>query len=153
MMNVDSELKRLLDDTFGNCSISQISGGATNAELFKIRTGRGENYILKKQPLGLESEYLNYTWLKGKVPVPEVIFYHRIDDYEVLCMTELKGKPLDRYIGEINEKDIIGYFIRWISMARHWSKILTRGFHRRHTIGRTTWWIVRNYRPKTWISG
>lgn len=96
-----------LDRYFGRYKISPISAGKTNAQLFSIQTENGEQYILKCQENSLQNDYLNYTWLKGKVPVPQVVFYDQVDAYEMLCMTALKGYPLAGYIGEIEPAEVV----------------------------------------------
>jgi aminoglycoside phosphotransferase len=109
---MDHNLTALLDKHFENYTVSRISGGGTDADLFKIRGKENEHYILKRQPykesnLSLKNDYLNYKWLAGKVPVPKVKFYNQSDEYEFLCMTELKGETLEYYLNKSDEKDII----------------------------------------------
>jgi len=105
-MTIKNDLAILLDEHFEDYTISQISGGATNAELYKIETDL-KNYVLKKQQSSLEKEYLNYMWLNKKVPVPEIEFYRQFNEFELLCMTELQGETLEYYVGEVDDREII----------------------------------------------
>ncbi len=100
-------MAKLLDCYFENYSVAPITGGATDADLFQITIGENQNYILKKQPSSLESDYLNYKWLEGKIAVPEVVFYCQFNQNEWLCMSALQGHTLDYYIGQIEEKEIV----------------------------------------------
>jgi aminoglycoside phosphotransferase len=105
--NNTQECRILLDQYFNNYSITPFVAGATNAGLYNIRTGDNKSFILKKQSSGLKNDYLNYKWLEGKLPVPEVIFYEQFNAYELLCMTELRGQTLEKYIGITDEKALV----------------------------------------------
>lgn len=107
-----NDLQIFLDTYFDKYSLLPISGGATNADLFKIMTAEGESFILKRQTfddskVSLQNDKNNYEWLEGKVPVPTVKFYHRLDKYEFLCMTEIQGQPLENFFGKIDAKEVI----------------------------------------------
>ncbi len=104
-MKISNNLKTLLDRYFENYSVSKISGGATDADLYKIKTSKDEAYILKKQLSSLENDYLNYKWLEGKVPVPEIVFYEKLEECELLCMSELQGKTLEDYFDKQGERE------------------------------------------------
>ncbi len=106
-MKINSDLRGILDRYFNNYSVSKISGGATDANLYRIIIGNKEAYVLKKQFSSLKNDYLNYNWLDGKIPVPKVIFFEQFEQFEFLCVTELKGKTLQDYIDKIEEKEIV----------------------------------------------
>jgi aminoglycoside phosphotransferase len=111
-MDINKEVKNHLDKYFGNYTTTQISGGSTNAELFRITTDESKSFILKKQTynnhnINLKYDYLNYLWLDGKIPVPKIIFYEQLSDFEFLCLTELQGRPLEYYFDKIEAEEII----------------------------------------------
>jgi aminoglycoside phosphotransferase len=111
-MKVTNELTALLENYFGKHTISLISGGATDADLFNIVTQERKRYILKRQicdesHISLQNGYLNYKWLEEKVPIPSVKFYHQFANYEILCISELPGHTLEEYFGKIDENEII----------------------------------------------
>lgn len=111
-MNIAKDVKKQLDKYFGIYTVKQISGGSTKAELFSVQTDKSKNYILKKQihsehNPNLKNDYQNYLWLEGKIPVPKIIFYEKLNDFEFLCLTELQGKTLEYYIDKIEAEKII----------------------------------------------
>jgi len=114
-MTINKDLAIILDRHFENYSISQIVGGATNADLYRIENNSG-NYILKMQYSSLEKEYLNYKWLNKKLPVPQVKFYCQHNKYELLCMTELQGQTLEYYIGKVDAKEIIRQYAKSLKL-------------------------------------
>lgn len=117
-MKISNDLKILLDRHFENYSVSKMSGGATDADLYKIKISKNEAYyILKKQFASLKNDYLNCKWLKEKVPVPEIIFYEKLEEYELLCMSELKGKTLGDYFDKKGEKEMVIQYassLKWL---------------------------------------
>jgi aminoglycoside phosphotransferase len=107
-----NELRIFLDSYFKKYSMLSISGGATNADLFRILDDEGQSFILKGQTLdycnvSLQNDKSNYEWLEGKVPVPRVIFYQGFENYEFLCMTEIQGQPLEKFFGTIDPREVI----------------------------------------------
>lgn len=111
-MDISKDVKNQLDKYFGNYTTTQISGGKTNAELFRVTTDESKSFILKKQiysnhNVNLKYDYQNYLWLDGKIPVPKIIFYEQLSDFELLCMTELQGKTLEYYFDKIETEEII----------------------------------------------
>jgi len=105
----------ILDKYFKNYSFSPISGGATNAELFKIGVENGETYILKKSS-DLKKDFQNYQWLTGKIPVPQIVFFEHSEQYDYLCMTELQGQSLDYYINKIDKRQIVKYYAQSLKL-------------------------------------
>ncbi|TXJ26811.1 MAG: aminoglycoside 3'-phosphotransferase [Chitinophagaceae bacterium] len=108
----DVDLKYILNQYFRNYEVLQIPGGATAACLYKIITKDKGSYILKMQPahsatFSLHSEKQNYEWLLNKVPVPAVGFFHTTGSEELLCVSELSGKTLEAYIGEVNAEELV----------------------------------------------
>ena len=114
-MRIDIDLDIILKPYFQNYKVSQLSGGSTNDELFKIEA-QGQNYILKKQVTSLKNEYLNYNWLLNKVPIPQIVFYYQHNQFDLLCMTELHGQTLAHCIGKINDKEIIRNYASTLRM-------------------------------------
>jgi aminoglycoside phosphotransferase len=116
-MNISNDLKNLLDKYFGSYSIKQISGGATNSELFSITIDKLQSFILKKQVysnhnIKLKDDYQNYLWLEGKFPIPKIIFYEQLGDFEFLCLTELQGKTLEYYFDKIETEKIVKQYAK-----------------------------------------
>jgi kanamycin kinase/aminoglycoside 3'-phosphotransferase-2 len=111
-MNKNKNLKSQLDRFFENYTIKRMTGGATNSELFTITAGNLNNFVLKrqvsnKQNISLKDDYQNYLWLEGKVPVPKIIFYEQIEDFEYLCLSKLQGETLEYYFDKIEATKII----------------------------------------------
>ncbi|MFN4144516.1 MAG: APH(3') family aminoglycoside O-phosphotransferase [Runella sp.] len=97
----------LLNNHFEEYELTPLSAGATAAQLYKIVAQNKQTFILKVQKNTLLNDYKNYTWLKGKVPVPEVIFYECRDGWEYLCTTALEGKTLEDFRGEISDEALV----------------------------------------------
>jgi aminoglycoside phosphotransferase len=111
-MNISNDLRNLLDHYFGNYIINPISGGSTKAALLRITINSSNHFILKQQVYNkhnvtLKNDYQNYLWLEGKIPVPKIIFYERLGNFEFLCLTELQGKTLEYYFDKIEAEKII----------------------------------------------
>lgn len=111
-MEICKDVKNQLDKYFGNYTVQQISGGSTKAELFRVTTGKSRNFILKKQDYNgfsvtFKNDYQNYLWLEGKIPVPKIIFYEQLSNFEFLCLTELKGNTLEYHLNqtELNQNE------------------------------------------------
>lgn len=62
------------------------------SKVFKLHTASG-NYFLKIGT-GLEKERERLEWLQGKLPVPKVIGFTRIDDKDALLLSVIEGKNL-----------------------------------------------------------
>ncbi|MFA4817380.1 MAG: phosphotransferase [Parcubacteria group bacterium] len=62
------------------------------SDVFKIETAEG-NYFLKISPK-LEKERERLAWLRGKLPVPEVIGFIKIGSKEALLLSSVEGKNL-----------------------------------------------------------
>ena len=57
--------------------------------MFRVTTDESKRFILKKQiysnhNVNLKYDYQNYLWLDGKIPVPKIIFYEQLSDFELL---------------------------------------------------------------------
>lgn len=90
-----------LQNYFHHYQIMSLPSGGTKATLFRILAD-DRSYVMKVQPVfsaeeGLAKESDVYTWLLGKMPVPEVKFLTINEGVEYLCMTEMPGKPLEAY--------------------------------------------------------
>lgn len=103
---MDRAAEVYLDKYFGQYTVTPVSGGKTDAQLYSISTKTGQ-YILKYQKSNLLNYYLNLTWLKDKVPVPDVVFYEQTEAFGMLCMTALRGKPLINFIGKIENTEVV----------------------------------------------
>lgn len=115
------DLNHILDQYFRNYEVLPIPGGATAACLYKITSKSKGSYILKIQPAhsatySLHSEKQNYEWLLNKVPVPAVAFFHTTGSEELLCLSELSGKNLEAYIGEVNAEEIVTRYARVLQL-------------------------------------
>lgn len=71
--------------------------GMSPARVYKL-TGRNQNLYLKMSDgryhgttYDVEREKDMMLWLKGKLPVPEVIYFEQYEDTKFLLMSELKG--------------------------------------------------------------
>ncbi len=84
---------------FHHYHCSALPSGGTDAKLYRVVSG-DMSYVLKAQPLARPDESLTkerdvYTWLLGKVPVPQVKFLTTHDAVEYLCMSEVPGRTLE----------------------------------------------------------
>lgn len=72
------------------CSVNKT--GCSQAGVYRFFSEE-KSYFLKteKKPGELELEYQNLSWLKGRLPVPEVIEWHSGNEYDYLLMTEISG--------------------------------------------------------------
>jgi aminoglycoside phosphotransferase len=116
-MNTNDTFKKVLDGKFNDYVIKEMEGGETNAELFEIIVDEGKRFVLKRQIESLKTEYLNYSWLYGKIPVPEVVFYENLQDTEILCLSKLPGFTLDHYTRKFKAKEIIVMYatsLKWL---------------------------------------
>ena len=68
----------------------EIHGNQSN--VFKVEASKG-NYFLKIG-IKLKNEKERLEWLRGKLPVPEVVGFIRIEDKEALLLTAIEGNNL-----------------------------------------------------------
>ena len=89
--NLPPKLEKILEEF--DWSINTI--GCSKSEVFKL-TRNGETLYLKvNKPdsiFNLENEKIILTWLKDKLPVPEVIFFSTFEGKEFLLISEIEGK-------------------------------------------------------------
>lgn len=75
--------------------LEQITIGESGAFTFLVTKKKAPNRYLKIAPLKLEismqKEVELLKWLKGKLPVPEVLLFICDTEYEYLLMSEVKG--------------------------------------------------------------
>lgn len=96
---------------FHHYDCSALPSGGTDAKLFRVLAD-GDSFILKAQPLGREDERLAnernvYTWLLGKVPVPQVKFLIIHEAVEYLCMSEVPGRTLESCLQIWTDEQVI----------------------------------------------
>lgn len=90
----------MTEQKFINWAKEQLSGVAgifkedygDQNEVFKLHAGDG-NYFLKVGAR-LEKERERLEWLNGKLPVPKVIGFIKIDDKDALLLSAIEGKNL-----------------------------------------------------------
>lgn len=75
------------------------------SEVYHIHTPK-QNYILKVAS-DLKGERDRIEWLQGKLSVPALANFARIEDKDVLLMTELKGRNLASLAKEWPAEDVI----------------------------------------------
>jgi len=68
----------------------EVHGDRSN--VFRL-TGKKKNFFLKIGE-NFTKEYERLIWLENKLPVPKVIDFKNIDGYDVLLLSEIKGKNL-----------------------------------------------------------
>ena len=95
--------------------------GVSGANLYKLKNVKGEYFFLKtaiviSSSKSLKSEFQNYTWLKGKFLVPNVIFYEISNKIEYLCISKLKGKSLDAYLDIYEPVEIVTSFANTLKL-------------------------------------
>lgn len=106
-MGINKSIDYQLKSYFETYTAQPLAAGDTDAHLFCISTETGGAYVLKSQKHSLKNDYLNYTWLAGKVPVPQVVFYETTTECEMLCMTKLRGRPLADYVGRVENRELV----------------------------------------------
>jgi len=62
------------------------------SKVFKFHTTTGNYFV--KIGTGLEKERERLEWLNGKLPVPKVIGFTKIDDKDALLLSAIEGKNL-----------------------------------------------------------
>lgn len=88
------------EQKFINWAKEQLKGDITvtkedygdQSKVFKLRATSG-NYFLKIG-VELEKERKRLEWLNGKLPVPKVVGFTKIDDKDVLLLSAIEGKNL-----------------------------------------------------------
>jgi aminoglycoside phosphotransferase len=110
--SIDSSVFDLIQSKLGTGQIHPVTQGATNAHVFRIVTQTNPHYYLKviRNPQTEDSLLYDkriYDWLSGKVPVPEVIFYHKNNECEALCITEVPGDTLDSLLGQVPTEEVV----------------------------------------------
>lgn len=88
------------EQKFINWATEQLNGKITiikeehgdQSEVFRLNCGKG-NYFLKVGT-GLEKELERLEWLRGKLPVPKVISFAKIDNKDALLLSAVEGKNL-----------------------------------------------------------
>lgn len=85
------ELQNLIKDA--NWRLDEI--GYSGAGVFKIEKGQPPHAFLKVAPAGLEinlkPERDLLVWLSEKLPVPKVLYYNEVEDYQYLLTSEIQG--------------------------------------------------------------
>lgn len=89
-----------MDEVFLNWALNEL--GRVNvvdketygdqSTVYKINTSNGEYFLKIAEDLTAERDRLN--WLEGKLPVPKVISFARIEDKDVLLLSAIEGKNL-----------------------------------------------------------
>ena len=75
----------------GNATVTKEDYG-DQSKVFKLHAASG-NYFLKLGA-GLEKERERLEWLNGKLPVPKVVGFTKIDDKDILLLSAIEGKNL-----------------------------------------------------------
>lgn len=75
------------------------------SEVFQLRAS-GINYFLKVGR-NLGKEYERLKWLQGKLPVPKVISFTKIDENDALLMSAIEGKNLAEVSKEWHPKKVV----------------------------------------------
>ena len=72
-----------------------VEGSYSRAKIYRFFSP-GKSYYLKigTESERLDREYGNLTWLRNKLPVPEVVMWHSDSGLDYLLISELKGKTL-----------------------------------------------------------
>lgn len=103
-----------LQNYFHLYQIMSLPSGGTEASLFRIQAD-DRTYVMKVQSVlsieeGLAKERDVYTWLLGKMPVPEVKFFTVHDGVEYLCMTEIPGKTLEAFQKVWTDEELVARY-------------------------------------------
>lgn len=86
--------------------------GFSPENMFLIKHGfKGQDVVLKYSPrLEVYEEAQIYKWLKGKLPVPDVLFCEKVDDVYYLIVSYEKGVMMqDDIFSDGKEKGIVRY--------------------------------------------
>ncbi|MGO1367758.1 APH(3') family aminoglycoside O-phosphotransferase [Senegalia sp. (in: firmicutes)] len=88
-----------LKEIIKNRMIIRNNKGCSGSEVFLLRgTSDSEDYFLKISKEDkfsyLESEKIKLDWLKDKLPVPKVYYFKKIDGYEYLLLSKIKGSDI-----------------------------------------------------------
>lgn len=97
-MKINTFLSDFLLHYFSNYEISNKIETETDAELLKITTSKTGDFIVKSQLEDLTTELFNYIWLKGKVPVPNIEFFYKDNNINIICVSALAGNTLEEQI-------------------------------------------------------
>lgn len=76
------------------------------SKVFKLHAADG-NYFLKVGTK-LEKECDRLEWLQGKLPVPKVVGFTKIDDKDALLLSAIEGKNLATLIKEWPPEKVVG---------------------------------------------
>ncbi|WIV21144.1 aminoglycoside 3'-phosphotransferase [Paenibacillus polygoni] len=81
------------------------------AQTFYIQSENGKSRYLKIQPAGLaeslERQAKKLIWCKNKIPIPEVIDFGVLEDYEYLLTLELPGFDAASEFAKHNVKELV----------------------------------------------
>lgn len=87
------ELKKIIGDN----KLTENKIGESEAKVYKIES-EVENYYLKIKAIdkfyNLKREKEVYEFLNGKISVPKVLYYDKVDNIEYLLISEIKGNIL-----------------------------------------------------------
>lgn len=89
LANLPKGLKQLI----GAANLVQNTMGCSKALVFHLPQLKGYLKIAKfnpTEPLAYEAEVLH--WLQGKLPVPKVLYFEHLGDYEYLLISEVEGQ-------------------------------------------------------------
>ncbi len=118
-------LSRQLSQLIKHYQVVPVSVGESPAHVYKL-IGPGETLYLKISDeayqgttYDVEREKEVMVWLKGKLPVPEVLHFERYEGSSFLLMRELVGESLCAYAQrERNPKKVISLYSEAITLLQ-----------------------------------
>ncbi len=97
-MNFLRKIPAALQNLLGEAAIEEIHEGMSGASVFRIdREDQPDQYLKiaeRRSEQDLSAEVSRLIWLRGRLPVPEVIYWAEDDTRQYLLMSAIAGLPL-----------------------------------------------------------
>lgn len=93
-INFKHKLPDVISKFLGDSIIKEISIGCSDSQVIYISKKIGNYYLKMSKKNQLLNEYQKLTWLKGKLPVPDVIIFIQENETDYLITSEVKGDML-----------------------------------------------------------
>ncbi|XMB85219.1 phosphotransferase [Mycoplasmatota bacterium WC44] len=107
-----NEIRKFIE----NQRLEEVSIGESLSQVLYIPN---KNAYLKISPNIIsftpENEYKIYNWLKGKLPVPEVLIYRKTNKFHYMVLSEVKGEDISEAI-ELDDNERVKLFARGLRM-------------------------------------
>ncbi len=100
MSGILHQLSMVLSTLLSGCTMAANQIGHSGSAVFRINDFQGEAACLKIAPsvwnMSLRREKEALSWLRGKAPVPELLYYETYNGMDYMLTSEIVGQDASR---------------------------------------------------------